>query len=163
MSRSTPPGSLNCGKDKPETNKLVTVGRGNIVAASRPDNSGSVVRAAATHDAGDTRQGTRRVFLRTFFIVFCVMPVFAPFPDVAGHVVQPQPVWPPGACLMGLLVAVDSEPGVCAKFIRVAGAGPLLALAAASRRILPLRLGRQPVILAGLAVQLPDKFLGFFP
>src|SRR5208282_5814036 len=122
-----------------------------------------IAPATATYDAGGTRQGAVWIFLRTSFVIISVIPVFTPFPNVAGHVVQTEAVWPPGTNRMGLFAAVVLKPGIIAKFIQVACASPQFLFAAATRRIFPLCLVRKSVVLSGQIVQSPDEFLGIFP
>ena len=99
---------------------------------------------------------TGRIRPRRDAVVAGVKPVPAPFPDVAGHLVEAEPVGAVGPRGSGAPVTV--RPGVPPREFALPDVHPVapfwlqlvaprvtVALAPAARRPLPLRLGRQPL------------------
>src|SRR5262249_11037337 len=106
---------------------------------------------AAPVDPECTPSGAGRVRVVRSGIVIVVVPILAPFPDVALHVVKTEGVRSLLAARVGPTLGIPLEPGELAQArLVVAEAETLRAPRAAG--ILPLRLGRQAV---ALAPQLP--------
>ena len=108
--------------------------------------------------AGGHIVGHTLVFRHQPQVVVVLIPVAAPFPHIARHVVQPQLVGHQPAHHMGRVAAVHLRPAhlhcVITSSKEIAARLP-----AASCRIFPLRLGGQSEAIACDAVQPADEFL----
>ena len=77
-------------ENHPKTNK-VEAGSGRVeVAGSYPAEDGKVVPRAAAQHTIRTCTGSSRVISRAVFVLIFIVPILAPLPDIAAHVVSAQ-------------------------------------------------------------------------
>lgn len=133
-----------------------------------------VVADAATattqHAAFHARVGAGRIHSGRVLVVIAAIPVVAPFPHVAAHVVEPQLVGCLGGHVLRAITGVALAIAVAGVVIpghvvEVVAAGELVALAlvATSGRKLPLGLGGQAEGSTRELVELGDELLALVP
>src|SRR5512132_2359223 len=90
--------------------------------------------------------GTRsfRIIARTVLVVVFLVPVPAPFPHVAVHVVKAEGIRSFLPDRVGVVARVPFAPGILAQLLEIV-AERLLGRAAGTASVFPLRFGRQPV------------------
>src|SRR5207253_684524 len=82
------------------------------MTVGRPALLGGAVPGAAAQDAHRAGGRTARVLRRTVLVVGCAVPVVAPLPDVAVHLVEAPAVGLLLAHRPGLALRMRLEPGV---------------------------------------------------
>ena len=142
--------------------------------AANSDHAAALGGAAPTTAAVHAGRASRTVHpgaainRRTSIIV---MPIIcAPLPNIPAHIIQPQLIGVfrthrPGCFFSPKRIAftiIFIIPGHLVNRIAAAVQVPLTLIATASR-LFPLRLGRQPVALAGQGIQLLEKRLNIVP
>ena len=153
---------LTWEEDEPEPEVPVAAAGVDPVAARRPADPGRAV-------PGTAPQNPERALSRTFgiynliFVSIGSVPIFAPFPYIAVHVIKPPGI---GRFLcngVGFTLRILSKPSVggqsgvlIAKMVSASGAG--------ATGILPFGFRGQPEANPrNIPVHAPDKFLGIFP
>src|ERR1041385_9197010 len=88
-----------------------------------------------------------------------VVTVERPFSDVAVHVVKAPRVWLLASNLLVFVIAAALEPCVFPELLILVAEGIAIGRSGATR-IFPLRLGREPVVMAGESAEPLTVFVG---